>query len=210
MRRRLFCEELRWHLRAPVAFCGRSTLTTGVEKEAGLPVPLKFTWLLAAVLLAIQPGMANEALTIEQRVLPEQSVGSLKQGIVCLPAGKIYASQLRTPTAAMVSDAMVRAGHSRPPGLKYWGVITDLNVSLCTSWMGIAKTKPKGKISVDISWSLEAPGDRVPSCTANAKISLDGDDPRISERPMTAAIIASFAEAERCIANLSADPARPS
>lgn len=138
------------------------------------------------------------AVVIEQQIPPEQSVGSLKQGLVCLPAGKIRAFQIRMPA----SDALEKELRWQPIGLtdrKLKGEVRKLNLSLCTSWKGIASTKPKGKMSLEILWSVRGLGNEDVTCISSANISFDGDDPRVSDRPMIAAIIASLTEARPCL-----------
>mgnify|MGYP000185645684 CR=1 FL=1 len=135
---------------------------------------------------------------VEHQIPPEQAIGSLKQGLMCLPSGKIKVFQLRIPSP----DTLLKEVRQKSLWLsdeQLHGVIKKLDVSLCTSWMGIASTKPKGKISVEISWRRTLSGADQEFCVASGKISFDGDDPRTSESPMLAAIGASLASAKKCI-----------
>lgn len=154
--------------------------------------------ILAATVSVIPRAGAQETILIEQRVAPEQTVGSLKQGMVCLPAGKIKAFQLRMPLPDTVSEA-ARQRSIWTSNQKLRGAMTKLDVSLCTSWKGIATTKPKGKLSVEISWSLATSVGSGAPCSTTTTVALDGHDPRISDEPMLSAIAASLTDAKQCL-----------
>lgn len=141
-----------------------------------------------------------ETVVVEQQIPPDQDVGLLKQGVVCLPAGKIRAYQIRMPSAESLSTEL-REQSVWLSNEKLHGIIKNLEVSLCTSWKGIASTKPKGKISAEISWRRTSSSMADDSCVANGKISFDGDDPRSSEKPMASVIAASLADAKKCLGN---------
>ncbi|WP_282949895.1 MULTISPECIES: hypothetical protein, partial [unclassified Sphingopyxis] len=116
----------------------------------------------------------------------------------CLPAGKIRAFQMRMPApGALEKEAQRQAIWLGDRKLR--GELQNLDVSLCTSWKGIASTKPKGKMSLEIAWSAPDLGAGAVKCVSSVKISLDGDDPRISDRPMIVAILASLANARHCL-----------
>lgn len=141
---------------------------------------------------------ANETVVVEHRLAPEQTVGALKQGLVCLPAGKIKVFQLRIPSADKLSKDL-RGQSVWLSDEKLHGLITKIEISLCTSWKGIASTKPKGKISAEISWRRMSSDTAEVACVASGKISFDGDDPRSSEAPMTSVIAASLIDAKKCL-----------
>lgn len=137
-------------------------------------------------------------VVVEQQIPPEQAIGSLQQGLMCLPAGKIKAFQLRMPSSdRLLKDLREQSLWLSDEQLR--GVIEKLDVSICTSWMGIASTKPKGKISVEISWRRTPSDAAEASCVASGKISFDVEDPRTSEAPMAAAIAASLTNAKKCL-----------
>ena len=157
-------------------------------------------------------GDIDAAPIIQIAVKEDEVVGRRQGGVLCVPSGGLALSELERPSVTQAA-AMIRTETENYPELRNVGlraVITDISLSLCIagktgrilSGIGVMKSKPKGKIKIEVNWLLYSENGKQnnhESCNTFVKYKYKGSDPRYTSQPLLGAVRLSLMESLDCL-----------
>lgn len=148
--------------------------------------------------------------TVTYGIPPQQKIGNLKKGMLCLPAGKVLWRDVALPApgeaeralSAALSSAGVpttdgvdarRFGDEPATGLRIAVHLTAIELKQCAQWGGFHAQKPSGEGRASFLWEVWSRDKAavVHSATHEAPLPLQGRDIRIDPRVIVDAMVST-------------------